>query len=1035
MRSRLAFFRHPRRFRALLAKALLALVLPAADVDADTFTVNSTADTDDGTCNVSNCTFREAANAANAHAGLDTIAFNVAGSPKFINIATNPPVLTEAVTVDGTTQPGYAGTPLVVLNGSVAGLFSPLRISGGASTVKGLAITNFQIGVRLEGGSGHAVQDNWVGTNTGTPGVASVQFPLVITGSNGNFVRNNLFAGTSTLASLQNTTGNVLTGNFFNVDPTGNDAMASASAGINLNNASGNTIGGAGTGEGNVIGSCTTGIFVTGSDNHFLGNRIGTNAGGTAAIPNSKGVIINSGTGNEIGGDADEALRITDPTRRPAGGFSGTWNIISGNAQDAVVLGGGGHTLLYGNAIGEDVNGGPLGNGFGVFVSSSVNTLLENRIGYNVADGIGIPDIPAAEPIQNRISRNSIHDNGGKGINLGNVATPTSDPLDADTGPNLFQNPANLTGAVSDGATVRAQGTLSSAASTIFTIEFFASKTCDATGPGEGLIFLGSVRVATNGAGMATFDQYFPYAGAVNSDVITATVTDPDGNTSWFSNCRLMVDSGGALPTPTFTVVPPTFTPTLTRTPTRTPTSTAMPTSTSTPTRTPTATLTPTSTQTATPTRTPSRTPTPLTPVPTFTFTPTATPTATFTRTPTLTRTPTPTRTPTLTRTPTGTRTPSVTPTPTKTQAPVTPVFTFTPTATVTPTATATPKAVVPKTLFVDPSAGTASDGNGILEKGETVSVRPSWQNVSSGSVDLTGAGSAFTGPPGATYTFSDTTTGYGTIAPGATVNCNATGNCFSVTLDSPAVRPAPHWDTTLVETPSTGDAPKTWRLHVGESFTDVPRSHPFYRPIETLFHAGGTSGCTPTTFCPGDAVTREQMAIFIGRSMLPPGTPLPQSGSVGGKPYNCAPGGLSIFTDVAPTDLGCRAAHLLALQNVTLGCSPTTFCPQTVVTRDAMAGFMARALVAPGGGPAVPGSYGPDPGTGRSYDCSTGSPSVFFTDVPATNSFCKHVHYLWAQGFISGCGGTSYCPGGSVTRDAMAKFLVNVFRRVLYGP
>jgi hypothetical protein len=59
----------------------------------------------------------------------------------------------------------------------------------------------------------------------------------------------------------------------------------------------------------------------------------------------------------------------------------------------------------------------------------------------------------------------------------------------------------------------------------------------------------------------------------------------------------------------------------------------------------------------------------------------------------------------------------------------------------------------------------------------------------------------------------------------------------------------------------------------------------------------------------------------------------------------------------------------------------------------------------------------------------------VFFTDVPATDTFCKHVHYLWARGFIAGCGGTSYCPGQTVTREAMAKFLDNAFALQLYGP
>jgi len=59
----------------------------------------------------------------------------------------------------------------------------------------------------------------------------------------------------------------------------------------------------------------------------------------------------------------------------------------------------------------------------------------------------------------------------------------------------------------------------------------------------------------------------------------------------------------------------------------------------------------------------------------------------------------------------------------------------------------------------------------------------------------------------------------------------------------------------------------------------------------------------------------------------------------------------------------------------------------------------------------------------------------VHFSDVPATDAFCKHVHYLWAKGIIAGCSATQYCPADPVTRDAMAKFLSNAFALQLYGP
>jgi hypothetical protein len=145
--------------------------------------------------------------------------------------------------------------------------------------------------------------------------------------------------------------------------------------------------------------------------------------------------------------------------------------------------------------------------------------------------------------------------------------------------------------------------------------------------------------------------------------------------------------------------------------------------------------------------------------------------------------------------------------------------------------------------------------------------------------------------------------------------------------------------------------------------------------------------------------------------------------------------GGVSLFTDVQPTDSFCRSVHYLGSQNVTSGCSATEYCPTPNVTRIEMSAFVARAVVAPGGGAAVPLVYRPDPVTNLSYSCDPASPAIHFTDVPASNSFCKHAHFLWAKGIISGCGATTFCPGDPVTRDTMARFLANGFNVRLYGP
>jgi len=336
-----------------------------------------------------------------------------------------------------------------------------------------------------------------------------------------------------------------------------------------------------------------------------------------------------------------------------------------------------------------------------------------------------------------------------------------------------------------------------------------------------------------------------------------------------------------------------------------------------------------------------------------------------------------------------------------------------------------------PGPLAVDAHGIGTSDLNGVLEPLEAVVVEPTWINATSSFVALNGTVSNLTGLPGPTYTLLDSAGSYGIVSPNALGSCNdgSPGACFAIQLGSP--RPAQHWDAFLVEDLSGGGT-QVWTLHVGDSFTDVPRSQPFYRKIETLFHHGITTGCTAGDYCPGDPVTRDQMAIFLAKALAGSGELVPDTGRVGSAPYSCADG-TTLFGDVSSAADFCRHVHYLAAQNVTLGCGPATFCPGQTVTRDAMASFIAKAIVAPGGGNAVPTTYGPDPTTARSYSCAAGSPSIHFTDVPVSNPFCKHIHFLWAKGIVDGCSATQYCPAAAVARDAMAKFISNGFELALY--
>ena len=281
-----------------------------------------------------------------------------------------------------------------------------------------------------------------------------------------------------------------------------------------------------------------------------------------------------------------------------------------------------------------------------------------------------------------------------------------------------------------------------------------------------------------------------------------------------------------------------------------------------------------------------------------------------------------------------------------------------------------------------------------------------------------------------------DAASDYGSIFKKTIGSCATTSNCFTMFVSDPATRPAAHWDASFIETMSTREGATTWKLHLGDSFADVPRSQLFYKKIEAVFHYGVTVGCDASHYCPDAPVARDQMAIFLARAIAHGGANVPASGSVGGQPYNCAAGGVSLYADVAPTSIACKSIHYIAAQNVTTGCNPGLYCPTQLVTRSQMAIFVAKGVVAPAGGPGVPLTYTDPAPPHLSYSCdAAGTPHSYFTDVTPADSFCKHVNYLYLKNVIAGCSGSQYCPDANVTRGEMAKFLGNAFNLLLYGP
>jgi hypothetical protein len=304
---------------------------------------------------------------------------------------------------------------------------------------------------------------------------------------------------------------------------------------------------------------------------------------------------------------------------------------------------------------------------------------------------------------------------------------------------------------------------------------------------------------------------------------------------------------------------------------------------------------------------------------------------------------------------------------------------------------------LLPAALTVDAS------GNGVLEPGETVTVGPSWRNVNGGPLTFTGAASQLTGPAGAAYTLVDAAANYGTVANAAIGSC--TGDCFQVAVSRPTARPATHWDVTVRETigPDALGQTKVWTLHVGESFTDVPPVHPFYRFVETLLHVGVTAGCTATTYCPDGSTTREQMAVFLLRAK--------EGGGFAPPPCTTAP-----FPDVPCASPFAPWVQELVARGITSGCGGGLYCPTAPVTREQMAVFLLKTLEGAG--------FTPPP-------CTTAS----FGDVPCASPFAPWVQELVARAITAGCGGGLYCPSDPVTRGQMAVFLTKTFDLTLYGP
>jgi titin len=357
---------------------------------------------------------RAAIECADSGSGPATITFAIGSGAQTISSLSPLPVLTQTTLIDGSTQPGFTGTPLIRVDGTaVTGTPGALVLSAGGCAVEGLEITGWAgAGLELEG-SDENVTGSYIGSN-GSTALANATGIYVPSGS-GDMIggsaadARNILSGNGDGLILMGsaTTGNDIEGNWIGTDAAGTDALANTYGVLIGAGASSNRV------EDNLIsgnGQAGVNFFDTGtSTNSVEGNRIGTDAAGTAAVPNTYGVLIGEGANsNSVGGTNGAAS-----------------NLISGNSAAGIeIIGTGTETNeVEGNQIGTDAAGSAaLPNNYGILVGAGASSNILG--GTTAADGNLISgDTVAGVEVFGAGSSENLVDGNRIGTNAAGTAT------------------------------------------------------------------------------------------------------------------------------------------------------------------------------------------------------------------------------------------------------------------------------------------------------------------------------------------------------------------------------------------------------------------------------------------------------------------------------------------------------------------------------------------------------------------------------------------------------------------------------------
>ena len=482
------------------------------------------------------------------------------------------------------------------------------NIIGGTSAAARNVISGNNKGIEIFG-AGNTIQGNFIGTNAaGTAAISNRELGITIVSD--PLFTNNLIGGTAAGAGnlisgnssgiFTQAPGTIIQGNLIGTDVTGTNAIPN-SAGIQVV-APNTLIGGLTPAARNVISGNSLGVVFGGAGSKLQGNFVGTDITGTVALGNtfdgvvaSDGALIggtvsgarnviagnqqsnislglnNSGQsvtvqGNYIGTDVTGSRAISSFTISSGIAIAGSNNIIGGLVPEAQnVISGNAVGILFrsanvGSPQGNVVQGNLIGlNAAGTaaipntqggiqFTDGSNNFIggtqsgAANKIAFNDKYGV----VVFSRSFQNSIRGNSIFSNDGLGIDLGDtIGVTANDPGDADVGANKLQNFPVLTSVTSLGNSTTIQGSLNSTPNTMFQIDFYSSLALDPSGHGEGALYFGTALVTTNGNGDATINVSLPVPLATGR-VVTATATDPAGNTSEFSAGDVTAATGNA---------------------------------------------------------------------------------------------------------------------------------------------------------------------------------------------------------------------------------------------------------------------------------------------------------------------------------------------------------------------------------------------------------------------------------------------------------------------------------------------------------